>query len=70
MRTAEAQGPPPSLFEVVPRAVEVTDPSGEPGVADLRGPVDDSDKPVTSHEDIETDLPSRKAAWTRRTRIR
>ena len=56
MRPAEAQGPPPSLFEVVHRAVEVTDPSGEFGVADLLGPVEDSDEPVTAHEDIETDL--------------
>src|SRR5215212_11472457 len=56
MRPAEAQGPPPSLFEVVHRAVEVTDPSGELGVADLLGPVEDSDEPVTAHEDIETDL--------------
>jgi hypothetical protein len=56
MRPAEAHGPPPSLFEVVHRAVEVTDPSGELGVADLLGPVEDSDEPVTSHEDIETDL--------------
>jgi hypothetical protein len=56
MRPAEAQGPPPSLFEVIHRAVEVTDPSGELGVADLLGPVEDSDEPVTSHEDIERDL--------------
>jgi hypothetical protein len=56
MRPAEAQGPPPSLFQVVHRAVEVTDPSGEFGVADLLGPVEDSDEPVTSHADIETDL--------------
>jgi hypothetical protein len=56
MRPAEAQGPPPSLFEVVHRAVQVTDPSGEFGVADLLGPVEDSDEPVTSHADIETDL--------------
>jgi hypothetical protein len=56
MRPAEAQGPPPSLFQVVHRAVQVTDPSGEFGVADLLGPVEDSDEPVTSHEDIETDL--------------
>ena len=56
MRPAEAHGPPPSLFQVVHRAVEVTDPSGELGVADLLGPVEDSDEPVTSHADIETDL--------------
>jgi hypothetical protein len=56
MRPAEAQGPPPTLFEVVHRAVEVTDPTGEFGVADLIGPVEDSDEPVTAHEDIETEL--------------
>jgi hypothetical protein len=56
MRPAEASGPPPTLFEVVHRAVEVTDPSGEFGVAELLGPVEDSDEPVTAHEDIESDL--------------
>jgi hypothetical protein len=56
MRPAEAQGPPPSLFEVVHRAVEVVDPSGQYGVDDLLGPVEDSDEPVTAHADIETDL--------------
>jgi hypothetical protein len=56
MRPAEAQGPPPSLFEVVHRAVEVTDPSGEFGVGDLLRYVEDSDEPVTAHEDIEENL--------------
>jgi hypothetical protein len=56
MRPAEAEGPPPSLFEVVHRAVQVTDPAGQLGVADLLGPVEDADEPVTAHEDIETDL--------------
>src|SRR5215210_5081256 len=56
MRPAEGNGRPPTLFQVVHRAVEVTDPSGDLGVADLLGPVEDSDEPVTSHEDIETDL--------------
>jgi len=56
MRPAEAQGPPPSLFEVVHRAVEVTDPSGHFGVADLLRYVEDSDEPVTAHQDIEEDL--------------
>jgi hypothetical protein len=56
MRPATAEGPPPSLFEVVHRAVEVTDPTGDLGVTDLLGPVEDADEPVTSHEDIETDL--------------
>src|SRR5829696_4761285 len=56
MRPAEAEGPPPSLFEVVHRAVQVTDPDGSLGVADLLEPVEDADEPVTAHEDIETDL--------------
>jgi len=56
MRPAQAQGPPPSLFEVVHRAVEVTDPSGEFGVGDLLQYVEDSDEPVTAHANIETDL--------------
>ena len=56
MRPAETDGRPPTLFEVVHRAVEVTDPSGELGVGDLLGPVEDADEPVMAHEDIETDL--------------
>jgi hypothetical protein len=56
MRPAEAHGPPPSLFEVVHRAVQVTDPSGEFGVGDLLEYVEDSDEPVTAHENIEQDL--------------
>jgi hypothetical protein len=56
MRPAEAAGPPPTLFEVVNRAVEVTDPSGQFGVADLLRYVEDSDEPVTAHADIETEL--------------
>ena len=56
MRKAEAHGPPPTLFEVVHRAVQVTDPSGELGVGDLLGPVEDADQPVTAVADIETEL--------------
>ena len=56
MRPAEAQGPPPSLFEVVHRAVEVTDPSGEFGVGDLLEYVEDNDEPVTAHANIEQEL--------------
>jgi len=56
MRPAEAQGPPPSLLEVVHRAVEVTDPTGSYGVGDLLRYVEDSDEPVTAHTDIETEL--------------
>ena len=56
MRPAEAEGPPPSLSEVVRRAVEVTDPSGRFGAGDLLKYVEDSDEPVTAHANIEQDL--------------
>jgi hypothetical protein len=56
MRSAQAQGPPPTLFEVVHRAVEVTDPSGEFGVADLLRYVEDADEPVTAHQNIDEEL--------------
>jgi hypothetical protein len=56
MRPAEAQGPPPSLFEVVHRAVQVVDPSGEFGAGELLEQVEDNDEPVTAFEDIETEL--------------
>jgi hypothetical protein len=56
MRKAEAHGPPPTLFEVVHRGVEVADPSGQFGVADLLPPIEDADEPVTGHRDIEQEL--------------
>jgi hypothetical protein len=56
MRPANAGGPPPSLFHVVRRAVDVTDPSGEFGVGDLLQYVEDNDEPVTAHADIEEEL--------------
>jgi hypothetical protein len=56
MRKAEAHGPPPTLSEVVHRGVEVADPSGRFGVADLLPPVEDVDEPVTAHDDIEQEL--------------
>jgi hypothetical protein len=56
MRPAEAHGPPPTLFEVVHRGVEVADPDGRFGVADLLPPVEDADEPVTGHRDIEQEL--------------
>jgi hypothetical protein len=56
MRKAEAHGPPPTIFEVVHRAVEVTDPSGHYGVGELLGAVEDVDEPVTAHEDVEQEL--------------
>lgn len=56
MRPADAEGPPPSLFQVVHRAVEVADPSGGYGVGDLLQYVEDSDEPITAHADVETEL--------------
>jgi hypothetical protein len=56
MRKAEAHGSPPTLFEVVHRGVEVADPGGEFGVADLLPAVEDADEPVTGHGDIEQEL--------------
>jgi hypothetical protein len=56
MRPAKAGGPPPSLFDVVRRAIDVTDPSGEFGTGDLLRYVEDNDEPVTAHADIEADL--------------
>jgi hypothetical protein len=53
MRPARNEGPPPSLFEVVRRAVDVTDPSGEFGAGDLLEYVEDNDEPITAHEDVE-----------------
>jgi hypothetical protein len=56
MRKAEAHGPPPTLFQVVHRGVEVADPSGQFGVAELLPPVEDADEPVSGHRDIEQEL--------------
>jgi hypothetical protein len=56
MRKAEAHGRVPTLFEVVHRGVEVADPAGQFGVADLLPPVEDADEPVTGHRDIELGL--------------
>ena len=56
MRPAEAEGPTPSLFDVVNRAVQVVDPDGQYDVADLLEHVEDSDEPVTAHPNIEEEL--------------
>lgn len=56
MRKAERHGPTPTLFEVVRRGVEVADPTGQFGVADLLPQVEDADEPVTGHRDIELEL--------------
>ena len=56
MRKADAHGSSPTLFEVVHRGVEVADPAGQFGVADLLPPVEDADEPVTGHREIEREL--------------
>ena len=56
MRPARAEGPPPTLFQVFHRAVEVVDPSGEFDVGDVLEKVEDSDEPVTALEDIDGTL--------------
>jgi hypothetical protein len=56
MRPANAEGPAPSLFDVVHRAIEVTDPTGRYGLDDLLKHVEDHDEPVTAHANIEEEL--------------
>ncbi|HKP20721.1 MAG TPA: hypothetical protein VJT68_04350 [Thermoleophilaceae bacterium] len=56
MRPANAGGSTPSLFDVVRRAVDVTDPSGQFGAGDLLQYVEDNDEPVTAHANIEEEL--------------
>jgi cell pole-organizing protein PopZ len=56
MRPAKAEGQPPSLFDVVHRAIEVTDPTGRYGLDDLLEQVEDNDEPVTAHANIEEEL--------------
>jgi cell pole-organizing protein PopZ len=56
MRPAKAEGQPPSLFDVVHRAIEVTDPTGRYGLDDLLEHVEDNDEPVTAHANIEEEL--------------
>jgi hypothetical protein len=56
MRPAEAQGPPPTLFQVFHRAVEVVDPAGEFGVDDIVQKVEDSDEPITALENVDGTL--------------
>ena len=52
-----AQPEPPSVAQVVQRAVQVCDPSGQnPDVADLFARFEDSDEPVTSVPDLEQRL--------------
>lgn len=53
---------PPTLAEIVHRAVEVSDPGGnEEGVTELLQRFEDRDEPVTSLSDIEAELLDAKA---------
>jgi hypothetical protein len=63
MRKARAAGNPPTLAEVVHRAVEVCDPEGsEDGPADLLRRFEDRDEPVTAETDVELELAEAKGA--------
>jgi hypothetical protein len=63
MRKARAAGNPPTLAEVVHRAVEVCDPEGaEDGAADLLRRFEDRDEPVTAEADVELELAEAKGA--------
>jgi hypothetical protein len=63
MRKARAAGNPPTLAEVVHRAVEVCDPEGsEDGPADLLRRFEDRDEPVTAETDVELEIAEAKGA--------
>jgi hypothetical protein len=63
MRKARAAGNPPTLAEVVHRAVEVCDPEGsEDGPADLLRRFEDRDEPVTAENDVELEIAEAKGA--------
>jgi hypothetical protein len=63
MRRAEARGNPPTLAEVVHRAVEVADPDGaEEGPAELLRRFEDRDEPVTAEADVEQEIAEVKGA--------
>lgn len=51
------------MFEVVQRAVDVVDPSGEFGVGDILEKVEDADEPITAHENVDQDLAELKGRF-------
>ena len=63
MRPARAEGPPPTLFEVFHRAVQVVDPAGEFGMSDILERVEDSDEPITAVEDVDGTLAELKGFY-------
>jgi hypothetical protein len=63
MRKAQARGDPPTLAEVVHRAVEVCDPDGaEEGPSELLRRFEDRDEPVTAEADVELEIAEAKGA--------
>ena len=63
MRKAESYGDPPTLSEVVHRAVEVADPEGtNDGTATLLERFQDRDEPVSSIGDVEQQIYEAKGA--------
>jgi hypothetical protein len=63
MRRANVAGNPPTLAEVVHRAVEVCDPEGtEDGPAELLRRLEDRDEPVTAEPDVELEIAEAKGA--------
>jgi hypothetical protein len=63
MRKAQARGNPPTLAEVVHRAVEVSDPDGaEEGPAELLRRFEDRDEPVTAEANVEQEIAEIKGA--------
>jgi cell pole-organizing protein PopZ len=63
MRPARTRGEPPTLAEVVHRAVEVADPDGaEEGPAELLRRFEDRDEPVTAEADVEEEIAEVKGA--------
>jgi hypothetical protein len=63
MRKADTYGDPPTLAEVVHRAVEVTDPTGtEDGASALMQRFEDRDEPITAAADVEQEIAEAKGA--------
>ena len=63
MRPARTRGEPPTLAEVMHRAVEVVDPEGaEEGPSDLLRRFEDRDEPVTAEAHVEEEIAEVKGA--------
>src|SRR5215210_9539829 len=63
MRRASAEGGPPTLADVMHRAVEACDPAGaEDGPGDLLRRFEDRDEPVTAAGDVEQQIAEAKGA--------